>query len=119
MSVKIASVGAFLARYKYLITIVIGVVVVGFVDENSFRKRVEYELQISEMKAEIQKYNLQNEKATKALNELKRDPKAIRRIARERYFMKADDEDIYVLSTDKPAAVDYVEPSNVTDEAIK
>ena len=28
------------------------------------------------------------------------DPKAIEKIARERYFMKTDDEDIFVLSDD-------------------
>jgi len=32
---------------------------------------------------------------------LRRDPKAIEKIARERYFMKTDDEDIYVLSDDE------------------
>ena len=34
------------------------------------------------------------------LKELKHNPKAITKIARERYFMKADDEDIFVLSDD-------------------
>ena len=29
-----------------------------------------------------------------------KNPKAMERIARERYFMKADDEDIFVLSDD-------------------
>ena len=31
----------------------------------------------------------------------KNDPKAMEKIARERYFMKADDEDIFVLSDDE------------------
>ena len=31
---------------------------------------------------------------------LESNPKAIEKIARERYFMKADDEDIFVLSDD-------------------
>ena len=35
------------------------------------------------------------------LRELETNPKAIEKIARERYFMKADDEDIFVLSDDK------------------
>ena len=35
------------------------------------------------------------------LKELKTDPKAIARVARERYFMKADNEDIFVLSDDE------------------
>jgi cell division protein DivIC len=101
MGRKFACVWSVLARYKYLITIVIGVAVVGFIDENSYMKRIQYDLQISRMKEEIRKYNIQNEQSTKALDELKRNPKAIRKIARERYFMKADDEDIYVLSTDQ------------------
>ena len=38
---------------------------------------------------------------SKRLKELNRNPDAIAKIARERYFMKADDEDIFVLSDDK------------------
>ena len=34
------------------------------------------------------------------LRRLETDPKAIVEIARERYFMKADDEDIFVLRDD-------------------
>ena len=35
------------------------------------------------------------------IRKLDSDPKAIEKIARERYFMKADDEDIFVLSDDE------------------
>lgn len=90
-----------LGRYKYLIVIVVGVAVVGFIDENSFSQRIKLELQISDIKAEIKKYRGQNEAATRQLRELKRDPKAIEKIARERYFMKTDNEDIFVLSDDE------------------
>ncbi|MBR5061885.1 MAG: septum formation initiator family protein [Prevotella sp.] len=102
----------FLDHYKYLIVIVIGIVVVGFVDENSFMRRIQYELQISDLKAEIKKYNDRNEADMRQLRELKRNPKAIQKIARERYFMKADDEDIFVLSDDiTPATPQSHEPS--------
>lgn len=119
MSLKLSVFWNFLSRNKYLITSVIGVAVVGFIDENSFMKRIEYELQISQMKDEIMKYEAQNEKSTKALQELQRDPKAIEKIARERYFMKADDEDIYVLSTDRQMTDDEQANSNGIDETIK
>jgi len=119
MSLKLSVFWNFLSRNKYLITSVIGVAVVGFIDENSFMKRIEYELQISQMKDEIRKYEAQNEKSTKALQELQRDPKAIEKIARERYFMKADDEDIYVLSTDRQMTDDEQANSNGIDETIK
>ena len=90
-----------LCHYKYIIVSVVGMLIVGVVDDNSFRKFIELELQIDDLKSEIKKYNSQNEADTKQLRELKRNPKAIEKIARERYFMKADDEDIYVLSTDE------------------
>jgi len=88
-------------RYKYGIVIIVGTLVVGVLDENSFRTRIMQGLRISDLKEEIDTYNKQNEEDTKKLHELRRDPRTIEKIARERYFMKADDEDIYVLSDDE------------------
>lgn len=102
MSNKLLNVLGIIAHYKYLITVIIGVVLVGFVDENSFLQRVKYDLHISQLKAEIKKYEQQNDRATAEPRALRKDPRTIERIARERYFMQADDEDIFVLSTDKP-----------------
>lgn len=116
MSKKFTYLWGFLSRYKYLITIVVGVAVVGFIDENSYMKRIQYDLQISRMKEEIRKYNIQNEQSTRALDELKRNPKAIQKIARERYFMKADDEDIYVLSTDQQSPEETIPTTSEFDE---
>ena len=88
---------ALISHYKYAITIIIGVLTVGFVDENSFLHRFQLEMQISDLEEEIAKYNAQNESD---LKKLRQGPQAFQKIARERYFMKADDEDIYVLSDD-------------------
>ena len=49
---------------------------------------------------EIEKYDNLNKKNQARIRELDGNPKAIEKIARERYFMKADDEDIFVLSDD-------------------
>ena len=46
MSSKINFVLNILSRYKYLITIVVGVAVVGFIDDNSLMRRFKYDLQI-------------------------------------------------------------------------
>ena len=92
---KLLSILSAVARHKYLITIVIG-----FIDENSFMQRVKYDIQISGLKEEIKKYNAINDSANTQLEKLKRNPRYIEKIARERYFMKADDEDIFVISTD-------------------
>ena len=107
MQLKLITMGrlklfmALVSHYKYAITIVVGILLVGFVDENSFMHRIQLELQISDLTNEIEKYNAQNEADLKQLKELRRGAKAYERIARERYFMQADDEDIYVLSDDE------------------
>lgn len=90
-----------LSRFKYHLVIIIGILLVGFLDEESIMKRIEYEYQIEDLKAEIAKYKHRYEADSKRLKELNHHPDAIAKIARERYFMKADDEDIFVLSDDK------------------
>ncbi len=101
MSKKLGVIWNVISRYKYLIVVVLGVVFVGFADENSYMRMVRLELQIADLQEEIDKYNAQYEKDSRQLQELRRNPHAIEKIARERYFMKADDEDIYVLSDDE------------------
>lgn len=91
----------FLGRKKYPLVIVLGVLFVGFVGENSILKHMRNRMEIQGMQNEIDTYNTQYEKDEHTLKELQRNPKAITKIARERYFMKADDEDIFVLSDDK------------------
>jgi hypothetical protein len=111
MNNKFGRLISFLEHYKYLIVIVLGVLIVGFLDENSLMRDVQYQLQISDLKKQIQEYKERNDADIKRLRELKRNPKAIEKIARERYFMKADDEDIYVLSDDE-------RPIQTNDETI-
>ena len=53
------------------------------------------------MERQIEMYKSRHEADSKLLRELRNDPKTIERIARERYFMKSADEDIYVLSDEK------------------
>ena len=101
MASRLGVVWSFISHYKYLVVIVLGVIIVGFIDENSFMRRIQLELQISDLKSNIEKYNKQYQDDSRQLREIRRNPKTIEKIARERYFMKADDEDIYVLSDDE------------------
>ena len=69
---------------------------------------------ISELKAETEKYNANFERDQAQIRELNRNPKAIEKIARERYYMKADNEDIFILSDD-----DRTPQPIVSHEAVK
>ncbi len=85
---------------KYALVCIIGVLVVGFLDENSVLAHMQHKQHINELKEEIAKYEAINESNQAQIRELQHNPKAMEKIARERYFMKADDEDIFVLSDD-------------------
>ena len=99
-------VKAFLLRvwhslfFKYVVVAIIGGVIVGFLDENSFYSHFKNMQRISELQEETEKYNADYRRDQARIRELDRNPKAMEKIARERYFMKADDEDIFVLSDD-------------------
>ena len=86
---------------KYVLVTVLAVVLIGFVDENSVWHHMRNTQRISELEGEIEKYDNLNKKNQARIRELDGNPKAIEKIARERYFMKTDDEDIFVLSDDQ------------------
>lgn len=97
---KLSSLWAFVGRHKYLITLVAFAVFVGFFDQNSLLRRAGYMREESRLLDEIEKYRAEYEENTSRLNELKVDSGAIERIAREKYFMKKPNEDIYVFEDD-------------------
>ncbi len=87
---------------KYVVVVIGAIVIVGFADENSVWNHFRNKQKIHELKSDIERYTADYERDKTRLRELDRNPKAIEKIARERYFMKTDDEDIFVLSDDKP-----------------
>ena len=82
---------------KYAVVCVVGVLIVGFLDENSLWNHLKNRQRIDELTEEKARYQADFQRDQKKIRDLDRDPKAMERIARERYFMKADDEDIFVL----------------------
>ena len=99
-------VWSFISHNKYWLVIIIGLLITRFLDGNSVMKRVKLEMQIRDLKEQIAKYNDQYASDQAKLKEIRMNPNAITKIARERYFMKADDEDIFVLSDELPTTTD-------------
>ncbi len=95
---------------KYTVVCLVGVLIVGFLDENSVMSHLKNRQRIDELGEEIEKYNADFRRDQMQIRQLDKDPKAMEKIARERYYMKADDEDIFVLSDDdrspKPIVID-------------
>ena len=87
-----------LTRFKYIIVVVVGTLLITVIGENSMLQRFKYSRQIANLEDEIEKQDMKYVQDSLRLVELERNPEEIRKIARERYFMKASDEDIFVLS---------------------
>lgn len=94
---KLITVWKYIRQHKYLITILVFLLVVVFLDENSLMKRAQYRQEISTLKSEIQKYRTQYNEDTQKLKELMENPEALEKIAREKYFMKKPNEDIFII----------------------
>ena len=97
---KLASLWLFVRRRKYLITFVLFVVLVGFLDENSIVRRLGYYREETRLRGEIDRYRAEYEEDTEKLKELTSNPEALEKIAREKYLMKKPNEDIYVFQED-------------------
>ena len=101
-----SSIKSFLLRilhsmfFRYTVVCILGVLIVGYLDENSLWNHIKNRQRINELQEETAKYNAVYRRDQARIRELDRNPKAMEKIARERFFMKADDEDIFVLSDD-------------------
>ena len=86
---------------KYALVTLIAVLLIGLIDENSVWHHIQNKQRISELQDEIKKYSDLHQRNKDQIKLLDSNPKAMEKIARERYFMKADDEDIFMLSDDQ------------------
>ncbi|MDO4929749.1 MAG: septum formation initiator family protein [Bacteroidales bacterium] len=85
-------------KHKYFWTIAIFVVVVGFLDENSFWNKYKLREENDQTAEEIKKYEDKYHHDELKLKQLKSDPQALIRVAREDHQMKSPDEDVYYIT---------------------
>lgn len=98
------------SRWSQVLAIVWKIfLIVGVIDDNSIRQHIKYQIEIATLRSEIEKYRTEYDRDLRILKEMRKGPEVFGKIARERYFMKADNEDIFVLSTDLPGSVEIDE----------
>ena len=87
----------YLVAHKYVTTLVIFLCVIGFLDPNSLYVRYQLYQEERTLQSEIDAYSAQFDRDTKLYKELQSDPNAVVRIAREKYYMKKENEDVYIF----------------------
>jgi cell division protein FtsB len=68
-----------------------------FFDKNDLLSRYEYHQQVEKLKQERDFYEKETNKVTKDLDELTSNPQKLEKFAREKYLMKKDNEDVFVV----------------------
>lgn len=94
---RLYSLWDFICHHKYAVVVVGIVLMIGFLDDNSYVNRYQRWARLDNLRAEIEKYKAQYDDADAQLRSLQSDPHAVEKLAREKYFMKRADEDVFVV----------------------
>jgi len=84
-------------RNKYFLTILFLAVWVSFFDKNDLISQRQLTNQLKELEAEKQYYSDEIAKSKKEIQELETNEASLEKFAREKYLMKKDNEDVFVI----------------------
>ncbi|MCK9300529.1 MAG: septum formation initiator family protein [Bacteroidales bacterium] len=82
---------------KYLIVLVLFGVLIVFIDEHNLIRRMQYDRKIRALRKEIRQYEKERDHALEQLEDLRTGSEELEKIARERYLMKKENEEIFLL----------------------
>lgn len=83
-------------RNKYLLATVFFCIWVGFIDENSILERIEFEREYNKLQKDKEYYQDKIQRDAYEMEELEKNSK-LELIAREKYLMKKENEDIFII----------------------
>lgn len=97
-----------LLRNKYLLTAVIIIVWILFFDKNNLLQQYSIRQQLNELEKERDYYATEIVKNKAELHALMSDSTLLEKFARENYYFKKDNEDLYVIvHSDNAETVDF------------
>ncbi|MEJ2883011.1 FtsB family cell division protein [Pedobacter sp. GR22-6] len=91
-----------LVRNKYFLCVAAFVVWMLFFDKNDVIAQYEYRSEVNKLQEEKDFYTREIANVKKDLNELNTDLRTAEKFAREKYFMKKDNEDVFVIIEETP-----------------
>ena len=92
-----------LFKNKYFLVTMAFLVWMIFFDTNDLFSQYQYHQQVSKLKLERDFYQKETAKVRKDLDELTSNPQMLEKFAREKYLMKRDNEDVFVIVQPKKA----------------
>ena len=92
-----------LFRNKFFLVTIAFVVWMTFFDKNDLLSQYQYHQQVSKLEQERDFYKTETDKVSKDLEELTSNPQQLEKFAREKYLMRKDNEDVFVVVKEKVA----------------
>jgi len=86
-----------LFKNKYFIVSFAFVVWMIFFDKNDLFSQHQYKQQVNKLKQERDFYQKETDRVRKDLDELTSNPQKLEKFAREKYLMRRDNEDVFVI----------------------
>ncbi|MBV6485704.1 MAG: hypothetical protein KFKLKKLM_02293 [Flavobacteriales bacterium] len=88
-------------KNKYILTIVGFIVWLSFFDQNNFLTQYDFIKQLKSLEKDKAFFMEELNKTRQELNDLTTNPVTLEKFAREKYFMKKDNEEIFVFEAEK------------------
>ncbi len=85
-------------RNKYILTLTVFAVVMLFIDHNDIFNQLERKKQLNDLLASKKFYQQQIDQTKRNLSDLQNNAAALEKYAREKYLLKKDNEDLFVVS---------------------
>jgi len=92
-----------LFKNKFFLVAVAFVVWMTFFDKNDLLSQYQYHQEVSKLEQERDFYKTETDKVSKDLEELTSNPQQLEKFAREKYLMRKDNEDVFVVVKEKEA----------------
>lgn len=89
-------------KNKFFIATAVFAFVMLFFDKNDLFTQMDRNRQLRELVLSKQYFTDQIAGVQTILNGMRTNPRAIERLSREKYFMKRDDEDLYIIPENSP-----------------
>ncbi len=84
-------------KNKYILTLVVFGIWVGFFDQNNLWDRSKLSSRIKQLEKQKNHYEVEIEQNQRKLKEIDESPESLEKFAREQYLMKKKNEDIFVI----------------------
>ena len=97
MQIKLAFRIPKLLKNKFALTAFVFLIWITFFDQNNLITQIQYRMELNKLEEEREFYKEEIKVILEDLDDLERNPKTLEKFAREKYLMKKENEEIFVI----------------------